>query len=162
METGFLGLFSCFTIILFILSIIFFIDCLTKTYIITNERIIFKTPFKNYELNFDKIESISNEPNILQPIGIGSLLVKGIDGTIIKLKNIPKFLEFKNTLLESKENFNKIQNSNSNTIKNNSQSIDKQPSNKLSELKELKELLDSGALTQEEFNIEKQKILSKN
>ena len=67
METGFLGLFSCFTVILFILSIIFFIDCLTKTYIITNERIIFKTPFKNYELNFDKIESISNDVGLKTP-----------------------------------------------------------------------------------------------
>ena len=37
-----------------------------------------------------------------------------------------------------------------------------QQRSKVDELKELKALLDSGALTQEEFDIEKQKILSKN
>ncbi len=86
-------------------------------------------------------------------------MVKGTGGTIIKFKNIPDYLIFRENLLKTQEEFNKNNQINYKNIPNN---VVVQQRTKVDELKELKALLDSGALTQKEFDVEKQKILSKN
>lgn len=86
-------------------------------------------------------------------------MVKGTGGTIIKFKNIPDYLIFRENLLKTQEEFNKNNQINYKNIPNN---VVVQQRTKVDELKEFKALLDSGALTQKEFDVEKQKILSKN
>ncbi len=152
---------ACFSIVFLVKSLASFVECILITYIITNKRIVIQS-FNLVEINFDKVESIATNSNLIfELFGVGTILVTGTGGTVLKLKNVPNYLIFRENLLKTQEKFNKKnQSNNGNTPINNNILVPQR--SKVDELKELKALLDSGALTQEEFDIEKQKILSKN
>lgn len=138
-----------------IVSLCFFIEASATEYIITNKRVIINKNVlitKSSELNLNKLETVSvNEFSF----GIGTVLATGTGVSAFIFKNVPNFKKFKETLVKARDEFNLSKNTPVNNVV-------VQQRSKVDELKELKALLDSGALTQKEFDIEKQKILSKN
>lgn len=114
--------------------------------VITDRRIFFCSNIvgkkNSKEIQLDKIESIDDTSNAL--FGTGQLRIKGITDMLIidcKIKNIK----------EMKEHLNNLMN---NTLNQSDVSI-------ADEIKKFKDLLDVGAITQEEFDIKKKELLSK-
>ena len=92
--------------------------------------------------------------------GIGWFVDLFILGTQVESYNLKKSVNkiSRATAELATETVNYVQNTNLNSVNNVNQT--QQQNSKVEKLRKLKSLLDSGVLTQEEFEIEKQKILN--
>ena len=158
-ELVVVGSFICLFLVSFIIAAICIaLEAAFTKYIITNKRVIINKTMiftKSSELNLNKIESDSVNEGLFGIFGVGTVSTTGTGVSTFIFKNVPNFKKFKETLVKARDEFNLSKNTPVNNVV-------VQQRSKVDELKELKALLDSGALTQEEFDIEKQKILSKN
>lgn len=134
---------------------------LTSEFGVTNQRVLIKVGFikrKTFELLLNKVESFQVNQSILGRIlGFGTILVSGTGMGSEAFHNIDDPLELKKNVQQSVKEYerNYLQGKPTTSIsKNDSISV-------ADELKKLKELMEQGILTEEEFEEQKRKLLDK-
>lgn len=165
-----------FTAIGFMYLIGTFLKVATDEFAVTTQRLIIKTGVirrTTLELNLRKVETISVSQGLLDRIfGGGTLECRGTGSTLSKISNIEEPYEFRkavqdaldrysNNAVEEMPSAQPIKDSSlERNIPQTTPSTSASSTDKTTRLYQLKELLDSGILTQEEFNTEKKKILN--
>lgn len=157
-----------------------YIKTTTDEFAITNQRLIIKTGVisrSTLELNLTKVETITVSQGIWGRIfNCGQIAIKGTGSTICNLVCIDTPYDFRKAFQDVlgkyiPSNFNDGYNNNPETTIRNinyAESSNDTPKNnegsgiigKSESLMKIKELLDSGILTKEEFDDEKKKILN--
>lgn len=157
----------------FICLIITYIKYVTDEVAVTTQRLITKTGIirrTTLELNLRKVETVSVSQGIWDRLlGSGTLEYRGTGGTLNRIPNIEKPYEFRKAFQDALDKYS------SNNIEEivtqetpardtiSAQNVSHATSSATdiaARLYQLKELLDSGILTQEEFESEKTKILN--
>ena len=149
----------------------------TDEFAVTTQRLIIKTGVirrTTLELNLRKVETVSVSQGLLDRIfGGGTLECRGTGSTLSKISNIEEPYEFRKAFQDALDrySYNAVEEKmpSAQPIKDSSlernipqtmPSTSATSTDKTTRLYQLKELLDSGILTQEEFNTEKKKILN--
>lgn len=151
----------------FVFLLFTYIKVVTDEFAVTTQRLIIKTGIisrTTLEINLMKVETVSVSQGIIDRLfGGGTLECRGTGSTRSRIRNVAEPYEFRKAFQDALDRY-----SNNNVDKDTPSAtpvIDVSSSKNLKtnitqKLFQLKELLDSGILTQEEFDTEKKKILN--
>ena len=162
-------------IIGFLILFFTYLKVVTDEFAITNQRLIIKTGVisrDTLELNLTKVETISVSQGLFGRLfGSGTISVRGTGSTLSTISCIAEPFEFRRIFqqtigrdIPSQINdgyYSKPEVATNSVVKSTPTATPSNLSDKTAMLYKLKELLDAGILSQEEFEAEKKKILNK-
>ena len=151
----------------FVFLLFTYIKVVTDEFAVTTQRLIIKTGIisrTTLEINLMKVETVSVSQGIIDRLfGGGTLECRGTGSTRSRIRNVAEPYEFRKAFqdaLDRYSNNNVDKDTPSATPVRDVSSSKNLKTNITQKLFQLKELLDSGILTQEEFDTEKKKILN--
>lgn len=168
---GFVWIFPLLGVLLLILT---YAKVVTDEFAVTTQRLIIKTGVisrTTLELNLRKVETVSVSQGLLDRIfGGGTLECRGTGSTLSRISNIKEPYEFRKAFQNALDRYSSdnvdIEEPSAKPVNVSSvqpiqaSTASSISSGKAEKLIQLKELLDTGILTQEEFDSEKKKILN--